>query len=281
MISRMTTKAYRAMDALSASALKHFMRSPAHYMENRLNPKPPTPAMEFGTLVHTAVLEPELCEQLYYCLDDSDIYNELRAKGFEVPRLTKEYKAWKKDKFAESQGKIEVKIEDWNAAVHIRKAIQAHPKASALLAMGGKVEHVMQWTHPTGVLMKGRPDLFIHDYHADYGLIVDLKTTDNASPHSFTRTIANHSYHIQAGMYCEGVEIITGKPCRFAWLVVEREAPHVVMLYHARGDDIALAKHIIYGEARKFKQCLESGIWHGYDEPENDEIEVPAWAYPE
>jgi hypothetical protein len=238
--------------------------------------------MEFGTLVHTGVLEHELVVQNYYVLDDEAICADILATGkYTKPRATKEYKNWLAETQERNANKTLISIDDWNAAVHIRKAIQAHPKASALLSQNGLVEHAMQWTHPTGVLMKGRPDKFIPDYHADYGLVVDLKTTDNSSPHAFTRTMAIHRYDISMANYCEGLEILTGKPYKACFIVVERDAPHVVMVYNMKDEDLALSKHIIYGEAVKFKQCQESGIWHGYDEPENDEVEVPAWAYPE
>jgi len=50
---------YFSIPALSKSALDQVAISPANYRHWLENPKKPTPAMEFGTLVHEAILEPE------------------------------------------------------------------------------------------------------------------------------------------------------------------------------------------------------------------------------
>ena len=44
---------------LSFSSLKAFARSPLAFLDYKNNRKPPTPAMQFGTMVHRAILEPE------------------------------------------------------------------------------------------------------------------------------------------------------------------------------------------------------------------------------
>jgi len=284
MISKIPFCEYKAIDALNGNGLKHFMRSPSHYLHNKENPKPPTPAMEFGTLCHSVCLEYDKAVNQYYTLDEFTEWDRCLNKDGSTskkPKGTEYYTNWLAGQAEKGLGKELVDQDDWNTAVKIRKAVQAHPVANKLLAMGGKVEHTIQWTHPTGVLMKGRPDKYIPDYHADYGLVVDLKTTDNASVRSFARTIANFRYDISVANYCEGLEILTEKPYRVCFIAVERDAPHVVMVYHMRDDDMALAKHEIYGQCVKFKNCLETGIFGGYDEPENNEIEVPAWAFGE
>jgi len=251
-------------------------------MENKLNPKSPTDAMIFGTLCHRVVLEYEDAVGQYYIFDDTDILplcvNKDGSKS-KKPRSTDYYKAWKNQFELEHEDKILASQDDWNTAVRIRKGIQAHPKASALLAMGGHIEQSLQWEHELGVKLKGRPDFYIPDYHADYGLVVDLKITNNSSASAFSRTVGSFRYDISMANYCEGLEILTGKPYKAAFIAVEVEAPHVVMVYHMSDNDLNMAKHEIYGQVRKFKQCMESGIWHGYDETENDEIEIPVWAY--
>ena len=49
---------YFDIEALSASGAKLMLKSPAHYRYWKDNPKDPTPAMTFGTIVHALVLEP-------------------------------------------------------------------------------------------------------------------------------------------------------------------------------------------------------------------------------
>jgi len=301
MITKINSKTYHAIDALSASALKHFMRSPAHYQEYKLNPPKSTPAMEFGTLVHSLVLEPIAAAETYFCRDDTDILPLCVTKKGEpskTPRNTDYYKSWREEMLISNEGKTLVSVEDWSVAVKIRKAIQAHPKASALLARDGESECALQWTHPTGVLMKGRPDFVTtgcvgvencvkgdecggrYQCEAVPRIVVDLKTTDDARPSAFNRTIFKQRYDIQAAMYCEGLEIITGKPHTFTFIVVEREAPHNVMVYDLPDEAIEIAKGEIDRQARLFKKCLESGVWGGYADVD-DWFEMPLWAYSE
>jgi len=49
-------------DYLSSSDIRKLLRSPAHY---RAPSAPASPAQEFGTLVHTCVLEPETWAERY------------------------------------------------------------------------------------------------------------------------------------------------------------------------------------------------------------------------
>ena len=46
-------------EPLSFSSLKAFSRSPLQFLEYKAKKSKPTPAMEFGTLVHRSVLEPD------------------------------------------------------------------------------------------------------------------------------------------------------------------------------------------------------------------------------
>ena len=51
---------YRAAPGESVSALKHMLRSPAHYAWHKEHPDPATPAMLVGTLTHLAAMQPDL-----------------------------------------------------------------------------------------------------------------------------------------------------------------------------------------------------------------------------
>ena len=71
----MTNEDYHAdTSAISASGLKLFMRSPAHYYATYLDPnrieRSPTPAMRVGTATHCAILEPERFSAEYIALPE-------------------------------------------------------------------------------------------------------------------------------------------------------------------------------------------------------------------
>lgn len=66
----MTNAEYHALQAIGHSSIVKAMRSPAHLREALDNPKQPTPAMELGTAIHTAILEPKIFREEYAVVDD-------------------------------------------------------------------------------------------------------------------------------------------------------------------------------------------------------------------
>ncbi len=74
----------------------------------------------------------------------------------------------------------------------------------------------------TGMKVKCRPD-FILD---DGSLIIDLKTTQNASLKGFQKSVVNFRYYVQAAWYLDVVEMATGKrPDAFIFIAVEKTRP--------------------------------------------------------
>jgi exodeoxyribonuclease VIII len=61
----MTNAEYHSLPSISKSGLDLIHRAPALYRYRRANPTPQTPAMRWGTLVHTAILEPETMADTY------------------------------------------------------------------------------------------------------------------------------------------------------------------------------------------------------------------------
>jgi exodeoxyribonuclease VIII len=88
--------------------------------------------------------------------------------------------------------------DDWFRAKACIDAVNAHPAASQLLA-GAERELSLFWTDARyHVPCKARYDARNH------GLVMDLKTTQDASPEGFARQAANLLYHCQAAHYFSG-----------------------------------------------------------------------------
>lgn len=160
---------YHAGDGVSVSTLKRFAEAPAKALVKR----PDTPALAKGTLVHTAVLEPELLEQQFQPTD-------IERRGT---------KAWDAaEAAAKAAGRELVKRADWDEAMRMRDAVQAHAVARELLGPGLLTEQSIYWIDPiTGLLCKGRCD----GLRLDMRIIVDVKTTIDASPKGFGKQAAN------------------------------------------------------------------------------------------
>lgn len=240
--------------AVSKSWLDYIHRSPAHlkaYLDGLIQP---TPRMAFGTLVHSWVLEPDSIASRYMKIPKLDRrYKDQKAKAEELEAEARE------------RGVTMVDEETWELASAIRDAVYRH-KAAAVILGKGEPEQSVLWTNPeTGELCKARAD-WLRDF------IVDVKTTEDASPDAFAKSIANYRYHVQDAHYREGFE-----RDRFVWIAVEIKPPYAVAVYMDNEDMLALGKAHRDRDLATYVECKEKNEWPGYPEV-IQEIHLPRWA---
>lgn len=256
---------YHGMPRISSGGLKRILQSPAHFKYMRDNPQPATPAMEFGTLVHTCVLEPEKLEQQMVVIPE------------DAPsRQSKAGKEWWEVFNIEHEGKIRIDEEKYQQVRAVAAAILEHGIASGLLAEDGMVEASGIWRDDRfGVLCKMRPDFLF----ADFSAIIDVKTTGNASRDEFQRTAWRFRYDMQAAFYIEGVmRVCDVMPKSFVWIVAEVEPPHAVAVY--RADPKLIQRGMIDCDRAMeiYARCLASNEWPGYRDSIQP-LDLPRWAY--
>ncbi len=253
---RMSIEDYHATNAIGKSDLDLLARSPAHFRQAKAAPVEPTSAMVFGSAFHVKVLQPEE-------------FDDLVAVGAFKDRRTKAYAEW----YAEHAGKIRILTDDYDAICRMYDAIQQHPVASALMT-GGIGELSYFWRDPvTGVLCKCRPDYLRAD-----GLIVDLKTCEDASPEGFAKAAARYRYHVQDAHYREGVK--ESEPeCipQLVFLAVEKEKPHPIGLYMPEPAFTIEGRTLRARDLSRYALCQQTGEWPGY-QTGFQVLKLPAWA---
>jgi hypothetical protein len=250
---------YHAVESMSASGAKKILRSPQHYRLWRDQPSEPTDAMQFGTAVHCGVLEPDAFEGRI-CIapkvDKRTTPGKLRWAEF----------------LAMSGGRIVLDQEDYDRARRCIDALLAHPAVSRLLD-GAKTEVSVLWTDAQyKVPCKCRYDAL------NYGGIVDVKTTKDASAEEFGKQAANLLYHVQSAGYWSGHEhILNTSPEFFTFVCVESEEPHAVAWFTV--PPVAMMAGLrLWDEAlARYKRALELGRWEGYPET-SQTLELPRWA---
>jgi exodeoxyribonuclease VIII len=256
---------YHAHPAISKSHLDLIARSPLHYWARYIDPKrvipEPTPAMRIGSAVHTHVLELHKWDAEYTVAPDG---------------LDRRYKAGKEAWAAfeaEANGRTVLSREDADLVMHMGRAVHSHPAAALLLGMAGEAETTHMWTEPTtGLQCKCRPDWLTKD-----GIVVDLKTTEDASPREFRRSIAKWRYHCQAGWYTAGLEAATGKrPSGFIFIAVEKKPPFAVGVYAADEQMIERGYDTAMRDLQTLAECKASGRWPAYSD-RIEPISLPAW----
>jgi hypothetical protein len=251
-----TNEQYHADPAVSASHLKAVMQSPYHYWSRYVDPnrKPvePTAAMKLGSLAHCAILEPDELLQRY---------------GVCAPRNTKAGKEQAERMTAE--GMEAVTSSDMALALSMAAAVRNHRAAAALLETG-KAEQSFWWTDTaTGMRCKCRPDWY------QGSTIVDIKTTTDASPQAFARSVATFGYHIQAAHYLEG---LSDRCQRFVFVAVEKTYPHAVAVYELDSEALALGRTMRDNGMDVIAACHAVDVWPGYGDTIIQTISLPKWA---
>lgn len=260
----MTEREYRAAEGVSRSQLWRLHEgSPEKFMYAEEHPEEPTPALIFGQMVHKLVLEPET-------------FTDEFAVAPDVDRRTKDGKAaWAL--FAEmNEGKTIVKAEDYDTACAMRNALMENDLVMKLLS--GKHEVPLFWTDEmTGEKCKVRLDCFTPLTNG--AIVIDYKSTNDASTESFMRSAVNYGYDFQAAMYSEGVKKVTGKDAVFYFIAQEKEPPYAFNVLAADDRFVKRGFGIFRELIGTYHECKVSGNWYGYMGIENqiNLLELPAW----
>jgi exodeoxyribonuclease VIII len=156
--------------------------------------------------------------------------------------------------------------------IAIQNSVYAHPLARELL-IGGMAEQSYFATDPeTGVKVRCRPD------YSNHGLLIDLKTTTDASAEGFARSAYAYRYYQQAAFYTDVFQWAGGGPVfDFYFIAVEKVAPFAVQVFKASPQFIARGREAYRAALNLYADCLATGIWPGYSDASTD-LELPAWA---
>ena len=256
----LTNAEYHASPAISKSGLDLIRKAPALYKWRRENPDEQTPAMRLGTLTHTAVLEP----------DRFPFDTIVRPEG--IDRRTSAGKAAWAAFEIQSDGREIITAEEMAKLSAIRDAVHSHPAAAKALAGRPTIEQSIFWD-VDGIDCRCRPDAV-----TESGVIVDLKTTRDASPDGFAKSIAQYRYHVQAAFYCDGYRAAFGEaPKGFAFIAVETEPPYLVAVYVASSTMILRGRADYLDDLAKFRECRDTDTWPGYSSAPLT-IDLPKWA---
>jgi exodeoxyribonuclease VIII len=265
----MDNESYHRHPAVSKSRLDSIARSPLHYWAKHLDPNrwpaEATPAMVIGSAVHTSVLEP----------DQWDANYAVTPAG--INRRTNAGKAeW--DVFTTAAGsRTVISREDADLVSKISEGVFAHPAAGGLLGLPGKAETSLFWKDAeTGLECKCRPDFLLDDGST----IVDLKTTESASPADFMQSIVKFRYHVQAAWYLHGVEQATGKrPEQFVFVCIEKRPPFACAVYVAAPEMVQIGWDTARANLNRLAECMAADAWPGYSD-QVELINLPPWMRP-
>ena len=143
-------------------------------------------------------------------------------------------------------------------------------------------------------------------------IIGDLKTTEDASPEGFAKSIANWRYDVQHAYYMDGTRLaleqgkcnppqegkaelsvywtdpVTGVLCRcrpdfwrgypkhFAFIAVEKKPPYAVGVYVLDSEGVEIGRAQYQHDLRVYAECVRTGEWPGYGD-KIQTISLPGW----
>ena len=131
--------------------------------------------------------------------------------------------------------------QDHADAVACVQALNNHPEFAAIMAQPRRVEVPFEFDL-FGHRFKAKPDAIIDSMK----LILDIKTTDDASPHRWQWSAVDYGYHRQQIIYQEALRQETGKQYRFIFAVVEKPKPSTqgipptVALYELKEESVLM-----------------------------------------
>lgn len=255
---QLSNAAYHSGQGISCTGLKKIAVSPAHFKRGEFKQ---TAAMAMGSATHSAILEPESFAKQYVTLPAGK------------DRRSVEYKA-----LCASHGADNVIVSSDSCRIGaMQSAVRANPVANKWLYQEqGRNELSVYAKDPeTGVLVRCRFDRLL-----DRGFSPDLKTTTDASPRGFSNAIAKYGYAFQAAFYLDTYYWAAGDVLNgFGFISVESKAPHNVMCYRLDDESIEVGRNQYRAALNTYANCLESGIWEGYDGASEEQlIGLPYWA---
>lgn len=258
----MAPEIYRSIPRMSYSGLKNLALSAQHYKYFASHPQETTPAMELGTQIHCAVLEPAEFKRKYVSVP---------ANMVGMNKNKTEWKNWVEE--VENANREVLK----DGVLDVANAVRTDETAGPLLTEG-VAEVSAFWKDPdTFVGMKARADFLRND-----GRLIDLKTTSVPMDRdAFERKVINDRWHWQAAAYLKGFSRAMNllRPMTsFINIVVEVKPPYAVHVYELDEAAIERAWTDIQPLLEQYADCVRTGKWPGPTQGIQS-AGLPTWAF--
>ena len=182
---------YQAIQGINASFLKACAKSAYDGFQYLHNPIEPTEAMRFGTALHAYFLERETFEDRFAVSPRFDRRTKEGKSGFEA--FTSQHK-----------GKQIIDQEDMDLILALSRSARQFDELEQFFNSHGTEREVTLVGSYEDTSIKGRIDAL----NIFSGIILDVKTTKDASPKSFARDFLSFGYDIQLYHYAK----LVGKP---------------------------------------------------------------------
>lgn len=219
-----------------------------------------TPAKILGGAIHCAILQPDLLPTNY--IANPGIEKRSNAGKMEWAAFC-----------AEHRTKTILSDDDFQRCLGVRDAVLRHPVARGLL-VGCRTEvPVLALDPETGELVKCQVDA-MHDGGSH---IVDVKSTDDASPAGFGKSAFNYRYDWQPPWYQDVLDAALGDhPKYWVFMAVEKDPPYEIGLYYIEDHQIERGRIQARAQFMRIVNAARANAWPGFGD-EVMPLELPTW----
>lgn len=261
-IHKISDREYFAIDLPSSSTTKSLISGTnAHLAWEREHPPEDNDAFVVGALTHALILQPDTVESAFIQCGKID------------RRTTEGKERWAQMQTrAERTGARIVTDEQAKLALAMAETVREH-RAFRLLNGFSVHREITVIGEVAGRPAKAKIDM------ADEGftIITDIKTAASASPTEFGKAAVNFRYTHQAAFYREILRSLDLRPVDFAFVVVEKSAPHLVATYRLTTEAIDAAAARLPDLINRW-YAVRDGDRTGYPDHIQD-LDLPKWAY--
>jgi hypothetical protein len=251
----MNFDSYKKIDAINASAIKKGAKSMLKMrLAMAMQEFKDSPAMRWGRICHSAILEPaSFVENVKVC----DLSKNLNAYKAIIEAATNPDTVL-------STAEIK-KVEAMRAAFRANKDAMDAIKDMTF-------EFTLQWESDTYGAAKARVDGIRRD------TILEYKTTKDAIERVFFSTAVKLGYDMAAGWYRHGakVGVVVDNPA-YVFIVQETDAPYEVAVYEAPQTFLEIGYAKAESIAKRYRECERTGIWTGIQHGGRAELVLPDW----
>jgi PDDEXK-like domain of unknown function (DUF3799) len=267
----------KELGVVSAGVLRRITeKTPAHYLSwVESEDEKDTPALVFGRAYHDRVLLPELFDAKYVGEPSGAPMRPTEAmRNAKSPSVSSiERVAFWDDWDAANEGKIVLSKSDFSLIETMHAALMIDPYIADLFA-DGESEVTLRWDdEETGLPCKARADRWKRRDRK----MIDLKTTEDAGPRGFGRSVVNYGYDVTHAHYSEGARAC-GEPIdEYLIVAQEKSTPYLAVVYKLDAAGEARGYEIRKRGIDTMAECMSSGIWPGYPRGVQ-ELSLPGWA---
>lgn len=286
---------------MSNSELKKFASCPSRWLRGQ--EKKETDSLEWGSILDCVLLTPDLFERTYAispetypekgmkcpsCESVTDSAKCRKCKADRVEVVTE--KPWNRnatfcsewESEQESKGMIVAKPDLCSEAHLAKSRIMADPLLSRFIKDSDtQVQVCVDWRDPdTGIVvpLKCLLDLVPKKGTHFANMLADLKTACSGAPHAWAKAIFSNGYHMQAALYLDAYNLVTGEQRNvFGHVVQENFAPYEVARRILSDEYLQVGRDAYQQALSNYCQCLASNEWPGLDDADGMGQIIGGW----